>query len=200
MAADPVLLVDKLALRRGGRELCRGLDFQLEAGSSGLIVGANGSGKTSLALALAGLLKPAAGRIQRPARIGYAPQEPRLPERSAVRRYLLELAALSGAGSSAAAWAERSLARFGLLPHARRPIGELSRGWRQRLNLARAWLGEPPLLILDEPQTALDPEGMEILQSLISEDLPSAALILAPAGTGCERLAPERMRLEAVSA
>ncbi|MBL7008257.1 MAG: ATP-binding cassette domain-containing protein [Planctomycetes bacterium] len=200
MVDDPVLHVEGLALRRGRREVLRGLDLELGPGQAGLVIGANGSGKTSLAMALTGLLRPASGSLRRPARTGYAPQEPRFPQRASALRYLAELAALGGAGPAALSAAESALTAFGLLDQARRPVGELSRGWRQRLNLARAWLGSPSLLVLDEPQTALDPEGLAQLARLLEGPECPATLILSPAGTGCEGLAPEICRLEAPAA
>ncbi len=194
MVREPLLLVDGLALRRGGREVCRGLQLRLDAGASGLVLGANGSGKSSLALALTGLLPTTEGSVERPERVGFVPQEPAFPARARVGRYLAELAALGGAGRGAPQQAEEAMRAFGLLEQARRPVGELSRGWRQRLNLARGWLGRPPLVILDEPQTALDPEGMERLQHLIEKE-DASFLVLAPPGTGCERLAPLLLEL-----
>lgn len=199
LAVEPILLVEELSLRRGDRILCAGFACRLAAGERGLVIGPNGSGKSTLALAVCRLLRPVGGRILAPPRIGYAPQEPRFPPAVGARRYLAELAALGGAGRAARALAERALARFGLDAEARRPIEQLSRGWRQRLNLARAWLGEPALLVLDEPQTALDPEGMEALRGLLADGGGAAALILAPAGSGCEGLAAPLARLEAPS-
>ncbi len=190
MLRDPVLHCEGLVLERGGRVLADGLAFALASGERGLILGANGTGKSTLAAGLCGLLPLSATRLNLPARIGYAPQEPRFPESRRCGEYLAELAALGGAGRAAAPAAARALERFGLQDAAHRRIGELSRGWRQRLNLARAWLGDPPLVVLDEPQTALDPEGLDQLRRELESPGAPAALVVAPPQTGCERLAP----------
>ncbi len=191
----PVLAVEGLALRRGSRLLHRDLCLRLGRGQRGRVRGANGSGKTTLAETLVGLRRPATGQIERPERIGYAPQEPAFPGEVRVGTYLEQLAALGGAGRAARPLAARALAAFGLTASAGRPIGELSRGWRQRLNLARALLGEPPLMVLDEPQTALDAPGMELLGDVLAQSA-TTALILAPEGTACDELAPLVLELD----
>ena len=186
----PLLRLEGLSVRRGHEIAVSGVGFELRAGERGWVRGANGSGKSSLALAVCGLLPISGGALQRPARVGFAPQEPRLPDRLPVLRYLTGLAALAGRDTrSARQQSAAALAGFELRPEARRLIGELSRGWRQRLSLARAWLGTPQLLVLDEPQTALDPAGMELLRENLRH-YPGAVLIFAPPGTGCDSLAP----------
>ncbi len=194
MRLDSVLRCEGLAIERGGRTLATGLTLDLAPGARGLVLGANGSGKSTLAAGLCGLLPLRAARLERPARIGYAPQEPDFPGARRCREYLRELAALGGAGRSAAAQADAALRLFALEEMSRHRISELSRGWRQRLNLARAWLGRPALVILDEPQTALDPDGFAALgRALILAD--QAVLLVAPPGAGCEALAPPILRL-----
>ena len=185
----PILSLHGVTVRRGRQPAVRGVELALTTGQRGRVSGVNGSGKTSLALGICGQL-PVEGELRRPQRVGFAPQEPRFPRHLAVDRYLAALTALGGTPRSAARRAvERSLGAFELRDQARRTIGDLSRGWRQRLNLARAWLDEPELLVLDEPQTALDPAGMEMLRSRL-DAFAGAALVLAPPGTGCDALAP----------
>ena len=190
------LVLDRLDLQRGGHVLARGLSLRLAPGERGRVSGGNGTGKTSLVLTVCGLLPPAGGRIERPARVGYVPQEPDFPRELACGAYLLQLAALGGArAGEAVAEARDALARFELADAADRRIGALSRGWRQRLNLARGWLGGPELLVLDEPQTALDPDGMATLRAALDAPDAPAVLLVAPPGVGCDALAPEVLDL-----
>lgn len=185
---------EDIRLERGGCILAADFSLALGAGERGLVVGPNGSGKSTLAAGICRLL-PISGRITRPDFIGYAPQEPVFPSHRRAGEYLRELAALGGARAQASAQAEMALRQFELTAAAPRRIGELSRGWRQRLNLARAWLGAPGLVVLDEPQTALDPEGMAALVRAMSDNEAPAVLIVAPPGVGCEALAPVLLRL-----
>lgn len=194
MPRESVLHGEDICLERGGRVLAAGLRLELGAGERGLVLGPNGSGKSTLAAGICRLL-PLAGRIARPDFVGYAPQEPVFPAHRRAGEYLRELAALGGARAQAPAQAAAALAQFELADAGPRRIGELSRGWRQRLNLARAWLGAPRLVVLDEPQTALDPDGMAALLRALSAAAAPAVLIVAPAGVGCETLAPVLLRL-----
>ncbi len=183
MAAASILQVDNLTLRRGKRQILEGLSFELVAGKKRTILGGNATGKSSLAQALCGLLPVFKGTILVHGRVGYAHQEPRMPGRLQPRAWLAQMAALGGArGRDATYSADATLAAFGLQKEAKRPIGDLSRGLRQRLHLARAWLAEPPLLVLDEPHTALDPEGLALVQDLL-EQTSAAVLLLTPPGT-----------------
>lgn len=200
MSANPILQFEQLVLSRGKQRVAGPLDLSLMAGERGLVSGANGSGKTTLVLAIAGLIKPTSGRLERPARIGLVPQEPDFPLHLSCHSYFQQLLGLGGRDHSSGSTTNKStssnqqlsqaLQLFGLEDVAKRPIGELSRGWRQRLNLARGWLSEPSLLILDEPQTALDPDGMAALTAALASLRQTAVLIVAPAGVGCQNLAP----------
>jgi len=208
MSTTPVLRFEQLILSRGKQRVAGPLDLSLMTGKRGLVSGPNGSGKTTLVLAIAGLLKPTSGKLERPARIGLVPQEPDFPLHLSCHAYLLQLLGLGGGNNSCGTGIgstngnatskssnyshqiNQALQLFGLEGVAKRPIGELSRGWRQRLNLARGWLSEPSLLILDEPQTALDPDGMAALTAALAGLRNTAVLIVAPEGVGCQNLAP----------
>ncbi|MDP7061728.1 MAG: ATP-binding cassette domain-containing protein [Planctomycetota bacterium] len=200
MSSPAVLRFEKLVLSRGKKRVAGPLDLTLRAGERGLVSGPNGSGKTTLVLAVAGLLAPGSGKLYAPARIGLAPQEPEFPLHHSCSFYFRQLLALgSMPAAEQGAALQRALELFHLQEFADRPIGELSRGWRQRLNLARAWLGEPQLLVLDEPQTALDPDGMASLTTALESLSQSAVLIVAPEGVGCCDLAPLALNLNIAS-
>lgn len=198
MPQPPILQVQQLGLSRGGRRLIAPLDLQLNLGERGLLHGGNGSGKTTFMETLCGLLPTGEGSVRCTGRIGYVPQEPKFPNHLTCADYLGQLHQLSGRGKAKRkAEVDLALNLFQLQNHAFDRIGSLSRGWRQRMNLARAWLGAPELLLLDEPQTALDPKGMMALQEAIDQAKQSAVLIVAPQGVGCDDLAPTLAKLEA---
>ncbi|MFK5955692.1 MAG: ABC transporter ATP-binding protein [Planctomycetota bacterium] len=197
MSSSPVLKVEQLCLERGGRRLTEPLNLELRQGERGLIHGGNGSGKTTLMESLCGLLALTEGKVEHLGSIGYVPQEPRFPDHLTCRDYLRQLYQLSGRPRAQMQdEVSRALEQFQLQPHAMDKIGSLSRGWRQRMNLARAWLGQPELLLLDEPQTALDPQGMSALQTAIEQAVQSAVLVVAPEGVGCDLMAPLLTKLK----
>ena len=198
---ERALVLNRLDLLRGRRVLARGLSLRVDAGERGMILGGNGSGKTTLVMTVCGLLPSPAGTVTRPERVGFVPQEPDFPRAMRCGDYLRQLAALGGARDGAAVeQADAVLRRFQLAGSEQRRIGELSRGWRQRLNLARGWLGAPQLLVLDEPQTALDPEGMDALRRAIEADDAPTLLLVAPEGVGCDGIAPVILDLASCAA
>ncbi|MBC8370531.1 MAG: ATP-binding cassette domain-containing protein [Planctomycetes bacterium] len=180
--ASPALILENVRLPRQPSESAL-LNFSATVGEKILILGANGCGKTTLAEAICGYLMVATGKIGRCSHIGYVPQQPLLPGSLTVRQYFNQLATLCKNDADI----EACINSFNLSQHTSRKINDLSRGWQQRINLAQAWLGNPQLLLLDEPQTALDPDGMSILKIAI-EKTDAAVLVFAPANTGCEML------------
>ena len=126
-------------------------DVELHAGEIVALVGANGSGKSTLLAVLAGALDPSSGTVERPQHVGWAPQRPALYGRLTPRENLELFARLAGAPAPPAPD----------LPDT--PAVTHSVGMRQRLNLALAFLGEPRVLLLDEPTASLDPERREEL-------------------------------------
>lgn len=156
-----------LAVRHGGTAVLTGVNLSIRAGEIVTIVGPNGSGKSSLVRALIGLTPASAGRVTRRAglRIGYVPQrlhiDAALP--LTVRRFL------SLPHAVPVAEAEAALARTGVAGTGERQMAALSGGQLQRVLLARALLGSPEILILDEPTQGLDQIGEAAFYTLLAE-------------------------------
>lgn len=172
--------IEGLTKRFGAVQALDGLSLEVEAGTVFGFLGPNGAGKTTTLRILAGLARPTAGRAwvagdpvgpesQARARIGYLPEEPRfypwMTARELLERYVAGLFGLTGKESRARA--DSVLDRVGLASVGGRRVGGFSRGMRQRLGLAQALLHRPPVLLLDEPVSALDPVGRRDLLELI---------------------------------
>jgi ABC-2 type transport system ATP-binding protein len=159
VSTETPLLAARGASRRFGRTAAlHPVEVEVWDGEAVALVGPNGAGKSTLLSLLAGALEPSEGAIQRRkgVRVGWAPQRPAQYGRLSARENLELFARLEGEHDPAAA-AERLLVEFGL-PGKAKPSSELSVGNRQRLNLAIALLGDPEVLLLDEPTAALDPD------------------------------------------
>jgi ABC-type multidrug transport system ATPase subunit len=154
-----------------------GATLDLAPGEVLATVGPNGAGKSTLIKAIVGLIRYEGevsvdgidvrreGRKAR-GRIGYLPQNAAFHQDLNVRETAVFYAQLRGLGVDAARAAVESV---GLAEHAEKPVGALSGGMRQRLGLAVAQLGDPPLLILDEPATGLDVTARLELRQFIRE-------------------------------
>jgi heme exporter protein A len=167
--------------RYGRRRALRPLDFELERGGFLVVTGANGSGKTTLLRLVAGLAAPTGGDLEVDAErgaLGYLGHEPLL------YRDLTALENLDLYGRLYRVPERRErigmlLERFGLWDVRAERIRSFSRGMTQRLALCRALLHDPSLLVLDEPFTALDAEGAELLDRLLAELAGSATVLLS---------------------
>ena len=149
-----------VSLRLGGRTVLSDVSLDVDAGEFVAVLGPNGSGKTTLMRAVLGLVPPRRGSIEvlgapasrgNPA-IGYMPQTRAMPLATPMR---------------GRAEIDRTLRLVGAQELARRPLAELSGGERQRLLLAQALIGEPRLLLLDEPLISLDPRHEEEVVALV---------------------------------
>jgi ABC-2 type transport system ATP-binding protein len=159
VSSETPLLAARGASRRFGRTAAlHPAELEVWDGEAVALVGPNGAGKSTLLSLLAGALEPSEGTIQRRkgVRVGWAPQRPAQYGRLSARENLELFARLEGEHDPPGA-ADRLLVEFGL-PGKAKPSSELSVGNRQRLNLAIALLGDPEVLLLDEPTAALDPE------------------------------------------
>ena len=166
-----MLTASKLGKRYGSKRVLRGVDLELAEGGFLVVTGPNGSGKTTLLRICAGLAAPTEGTIERGVargELGYLGHEP------LVYRELtaLENLDLYGRLYGVPELRERIgmlLERFGLWDVRRDRVAAYSRGMTQRLALCRVLLHDPRLLVLDEPYTALDEAGAELLDAQLAE-------------------------------
>jgi len=179
-ATDVLIGTENVSVALGGRQVLRDLTFGIRRGEIVTIVGPNGSGKSTFVRALIGAVPASRGRVRtRPGlAIGYVPQrlhiDPTFP--ITVARFLA-LPRRRGRAEIA-----EGLARVGLADHGRRQMTELSGGQFQRVLLARALLGRPDILILDEPTQSLDQPATAAFYRLIEEvraDLSCAVLMVS---------------------
>ncbi len=185
--------IEGLTVRLSGKIVLEEATLDVLPGERTAIVGPNGGGKTTLVRVLLGLLAAESGRVSfvgpdggevpRP-RIGYLSQRSTLdPEAPVTAVDLVVLSLMPRAGfsglSAASREAHRALSRAGLAPGLHdRSVGRLSGGQRQRVLLARALAGSPPVLVLDEPDTALDAEGLMTLRRLVAEETARGTAVL----------------------
>jgi ABC-2 type transport system ATP-binding protein len=159
---------DAVTKRYGPREAVRGVTFASVPGEVVAIIGPNGAGKTTLLSILAGLLPPTSGEVSRgPREVGWVPQQAAVYRKLSVRENLALFARLERVPDPAGA-VERMLDLTGLRPRAGDEVGTLSGGNQQRVNIAVGLLADPPVLLLDEPSSSLDPRQRERLWELIS--------------------------------
>lgn len=164
-----------LACVRGGRLIFDGIDVRLAPGGTLLVRGSNGAGKSSLLRLLAGLLRPAAGRLHNPFRTAYLGHDNALkPERSLAQE-LRFWARLDDAGDR---WRD-ALDRFDLAALAELPTRILSSGQRRRAALARTWASGAELWLLDEPSVGLDAASIDRLAAACAEHRAAGGLIVA---------------------
>jgi heme exporter protein A len=183
------LTIEDLTVQRGERVLFKGLDLGVTAGEAVALVGANGAGKTSLLRAVAGLIRPVAGRIVFSAPSGdLEPDEARgfgchllghqdgLKGARSAREELVFQAQWTGGEAGAAL---RAADRLGLARLLDLPVRVLSAGQRRRLALARLVAARRPLWLLDEPLAPLDGRARALFGEVMAEHVAGGGLILA---------------------
>jgi heme exporter protein A len=185
-----LLEAQKLAARRGFATLFTGLSFRVDAGEALVVSGANGTGKTTLLRIVAGLTTPASGALtwngdvvapfdpEFRRALAYAGHLPALKDELSAEENLASLLALDGESVTGealrAALDDVALARQRTLP-----ARVLSQGQRRRIGLARLAMLPRPLWILDEPATALDASGTELLGRLLARHLADGGILVA---------------------
>lgn len=167
-------------MRSVSRPILRGIDLVARQGEVTTILGHNGAGKTTLLRVLLSLLPDFNGEAylfgvtvrsaEARRNVGFLPEQPNIIPYLTTRKYLElfgHLADLSG--SVLAERIEMLAARHGLAPHLDKPLTACSKGTLQRINLTRALLKKPDLLILDEPIIGLDPLGQRLVRDVVLE-------------------------------
>ena len=155
----------------GAQQVLKDINLEIPAGQVLGLLGPNGAGKSTLMKILIGLWKADSGSVSVPSRIGYLPENNPLYEEMYVAEYLQFMAKMTQCPNK---WymvndqmVNDLIDRVGLTPEKHKHIRELSKGYRQRVGLAQALLGDPELLILDEPTTGLDPNQLVEIRALI---------------------------------
>lgn len=236
IASDPGACLSVAGLDRsyGGRRAVRAATFRLTPGVTGLL-GPNGAGKSSLLGCLAGIATWERGTVrigdvdlaahprEGRRRIGFMPERVAFPAEMRVVEYLHYVASVKGVPRHRRPdVVDVALRRCGLVDVQRRVIANLSKGYRQRVGLAQALLGDPPVVILDEPMAGLDPLNVFEMRAVLQEyaadrvvlvsthDLPDARLMCdrvivmaagtivydgAPSGMGNDRDGSVRVRV-----
>jgi len=151
----------------GKQQVLKDVCLEIPAGQVVGLLGPNGAGKSTLMKILIGLWKADSGQVSVPARIGYLPENNPLYEEMYVTEYLCFMAKLTANSQQQTASVDTLIDKVGLTPERHKHIRELSKGYRQRVGLAQALLGDPQLLILDEPTTGLDPNQLVEIRALI---------------------------------
>lgn len=175
------LQISHLSKRYATQQVLDDVSFTIEKGSIVGFLGPNGAGKSTTMKILTGYLQPDAGSVliegvdvqkdklavQR--MIGYLPEHNPLYLDMYVRESLAFTAQLYGLGKETKARVDEMIQRTGLESECHKKIGQLSKGYRQRVGLAQALIHNPQVLILDEPTTGLDPNQLAEIRTLIQD-------------------------------
>lgn len=194
-----LLRIEALGCERDGRVLFRDLCLTLDAGDTVELHGPNGSGKSTLLRAIAGLYPDVTGTLEA-ARSLYLGHRSGVSARLTAAENLRWYQALAGiAGPSAGSVAE-ALERVGLAGYEDSVCQQLSAGQQRRVGLARLLVCEAPLWLLDEPLTALDRAGVELVRGLIGAHTAGGGAVLCATHQSLGVDAARRLSLENVDA
>lgn len=176
------LVVSNISKAYGPQQVLSGLSFNLDDGNITGLLGPNGAGKSTTMKIISGILPPdsgsvlidgtdmLAGKTATKRLVGYLPENNPLYHDMYVKEFLIFIAGLYGIkGKMARARVEELIHATGLQNECSKKIGNLSKGYKQRVGLAHAVLHKPRLLVLDEPTTGLDPNQIIQIRQLIKD-------------------------------
>lgn len=154
----------------GKQHVLKDVSLSINDGEVIGLLGPNGAGKSTLMKIMVGVWDATSGEVQVPKSIGFLPEQNPLYEDMYVREYLrffVGLRSKEQGTKNKDQLVEELIERVGLTAEANKRVGQLSKGYRQRVGLAQSMIGNPELLILDEPTTGLDPNQLEDIRALI---------------------------------
>ena len=186
------IIVDSLSKSYGQHNAVQDISFTIDKGEVVGFLGPNGAGKSTTLKILTGFLSPSSGAtfinginvLESPIKaqqlLGYLPENAPLYPDMTVYDYLKYIAKIRGMGKSEQAHAiDKISVQCQIMDRWYQPIGELSKGYRQRVGLAQALIHNPPIVILDEPTTGLDPNQIVEMRTLIREIGKTKTVILS---------------------
>lgn len=175
----PIVSVQDFKLTIGSKRIVENLSFDIHPGEVFAFLGANGSGKTSTIRSLLGIYQPTSGTLHINGKkyspddarsVGYLPEERGLYTRSKVLDVMIYFGELKGLSAQEARdFSLAYLERVGLADKANTKVKKLSGGQQQKVQLGVAIIGDPDLLILDEPTKGLDPMNRKLLLDIVDE-------------------------------
>jgi ABC-2 type transport system ATP-binding protein len=187
-----VIKIDRMTKMYGMRTAVRNISFEVEKGEILGFLGPNGAGKTTTMRIITGFFPPTDGEafvagysvLEQPLevkkRIGYVPENPSMYTDMKVRDYLKFIGAIKGVPKERIGERlEKTVGLCALENVAGRRIGELSKGFRQRVALGQALINDPPVLVLDEPTSGLDPKQIHEIRELIKSMEGERTIILS---------------------
>ncbi|MEG1733225.1 MAG: ATP-binding cassette domain-containing protein, partial [Longicatena sp.] len=181
------LKVQNLKKSFENNEVLHGVSFSITSGKALGLLGRNGAGKTTTIRILMDVFKANSGTITidgKPFipsdyRIGYLPEERGLYPKKRVDEQLIYLAILRGSSKTEAkASVKKWLTRLGISEYEKRKLETLSKGNQQKVQLAQTILGNPDIIILDEPFSGLDPVNSQVLQEVVMELIKEGKLVI----------------------
>ncbi len=187
-----MIKIDKVTKMYGQNVAVKDVSFEVERGEILGFLGPNGAGKTTMMRVITGFFPPTGGNVfvdghsvvseplEVKKRIGYVPENPSMYKDMRVYDYLKFISAVKGVPKPGVKKSvEKAIETCSLGTYARRRIGELSKGYRQRLALAHALVNDPPVLILDEPTSGLDPKQIHEIRELIKSMSGEKTIVLS---------------------
>lgn len=189
-AQRAIIKCDQLSKRYGSTLALDNVSLNLDAGPPIALIGPNGAGKTTFMSLLCGFIKPGSGRVSilghQPGsrhalpRISALPQDAWLDPNFSITRQLRHYAQLRGLGKRAAKTeTARVLEKVKLSDRANSKPDQLSHGMRKRIMIAQALIGDPDLILLDEPTAGIDPPNVKIIRELIAAESTNATFVIS---------------------